>query len=325
MGLRVAVLDDYQGVAGRFADWSTLPDGWEPVFFHDHLADPDAVAARLEPFEAVVAMRERTPFPAALFDRLPRLRLLVTTGMANAAIDLAAAAAHGVTVCGTTSPASATPELTWSLILGLARNLTAEADAMRTGGWQHTVGRDLAGATLGLVGLGRLGTVVGGIGRAFGMRVTAWSQNLTPERAAEAGVEAVSKAELFAGADFVSVHYKLGERSRGIVGAAELALMKPTAYLVNTSRGPLVDTPALLEALRSGTIAGAALDVYDTEPLPADDPLRSAPNVLLTPHIGYVTEATYRSFYGEAVEDLRAWAAGAPVRVLARPQAAAGA
>jgi phosphoglycerate dehydrogenase-like enzyme len=319
MGRRVAVLDDYQDVARSCADWSALPDGVEPVFFHDHLADPAEVAARLEPFAFVIAMRERTPFPAALFDRLPRLRLLVTTGMANAAIDLDAAAAHGVTVCGTGSPASATPELTWALILGLARRLPAEAASMASGGWQHTVGRDLAGGTLGLVGLGRLGTAVAAVGRAFGMRVTAWSQNLTPERAAAAGAEAVSKEELFAGADFVSVHYKLSARSRGLVGAAELALMKPTAYLVNTSRGPLVDTPALLDALRRGAIAGAALDVYDTEPLPADDPLRSAPGTLLTPHIGYVTENTYRAFYTEAVEDVRAFAAGAPVRVLAAP------
>jgi phosphoglycerate dehydrogenase-like enzyme len=319
MGRRVAVLDDYQDVARGFADWSVLPDDVEPVFFHDHLADPAEVAARLEPFEFVIAMRERTPFPAALFDRLPRLRLLVTTGMANASIDLAAAAAHGVTVCGTGSPASATPELTWALILGLARHLPAESASMASGGWQHTVGRDLAGGTLGLVGLGRLGTAVAAVGRAFGMRVTAWSQNLTPERAAAAGAEAVSKEELFAGADVVSVHYKLSDRSRGLVGAADLARMKPTAYLVNTSRGPLIDTPALLDALRRGAIAGAALDVYDVEPLPADDPLRSAPGVLLTPHIGYVTENTYRAFYTEAVEDVRAFAAGTPVRVLAAP------
>jgi phosphoglycerate dehydrogenase-like enzyme len=313
--MRIAVLDDYQQVAGECADWAA--SGAEEVSFRSgHHADDDAVVAALAGFDVVVAMRERTPFTAERFERLPDLRLLVTTGMANAAIDLDAARAHGVTVCGTGSPATATPELTWGLILSLTRHLPEEDARMRAGGWQRTLGTDLAGHRLGVVGLGRLGRKVAAIGQAFGMEAVAWSQNLGDAAAAEAGVRAVSKEELFATSDVVTVHYKLGPRSRGIVGRAELALMKPTAYLVNTSRGPLVDTQALTEALHAGRIAGAGLDVYDTEPLPADDPLRTAPRTVLTPHLGYVTRDTYEIFYGEAVEAVAAWAAGRPVRVL---------
>ncbi|MEV7086033.1 D-2-hydroxyacid dehydrogenase family protein [Streptomyces sp. NPDC093085] len=312
--MRIAVLDDYQRAARRFADWDAL-DG-EVVFFHEPLAGTDAVASALAGFDAVVAMRERTPFTAEVFDRLPGLRLLVTTGMVNASVDLAAARHHGVTVCGTDSPPHATAELTWGLILSLARHIPAESAGMREGGWQHTVGRDLHGRTLGVVGLGRLGSRVAAIGAAFGMRVLAWSSNLDPERAVAAGTEPVDRRTLFEQADVVTVHYKLSARSAGLIGAEELSWMKPTALLVNTSRGPLVDTAALTEAVRSGRIAGAGLDVYDLEPLPADDPLRTVPGTVLTPHLGYVTEATYEVFYGQAAEDITAFAAGTPLRVL---------
>lgn len=312
--MRVAVVDDYQRVAHRFADWASL--GAEVEFLDRPLPDDDAVVAALAGYDVVVAMRERTPFPAARLARLPDLRLLVTTGRANASIDLDAARERGVVVCGTDSPTNATPELTWALILALLRHVPAEDRAVREGGWQHTVGGDLEGQRLGVVGLGRLGAKVARIGLAFGMDVVAWSTHLDAARAAEAGVRAVAKDELFATSDVATVHYKLGERSRGIVGAADLGRMKPTAYLVNTSRGPLVDTGALLAALHDGRIAGAGLDVYDVEPLPADHPLRSAPRTVLTPHLGYVTEGTYRTFYGQALEDVAAWAAGEPVRVL---------
>ncbi|MGF0114927.1 D-2-hydroxyacid dehydrogenase family protein [Promicromonospora sp. Marseille-Q5078] len=312
--MRIAVLDDYQLVARRFADWASL--GAEVEFVDRPLPDDDAVVAALAGYDVVVAMRERTPFTVARLARLPDLRLLVTTGRANASIDLDAARERGVVVCGTDSPTNATPELTWALILALLRHVPAEDRAVREGGWQHTVGGDLEGRRLGVVGLGRLGSTVARIGLAFGMDVVAWSTHLDAARAAEAGVRAVTKDELFATSDVVTVHYKLSDRSRGIVGAADLGRMKPTAYLVNTSRGPLVDTDALLAALHDGRIAGAGLDVYDVEPLPADHPLRSAPRTVLTPHLGYVTEATYRTFYGQAVEDVAAWAAGAPLRVL---------
>jgi phosphoglycerate dehydrogenase-like enzyme len=313
--VRVAVLDDYQQVAHRFADWASL--GAEVDFLDQPLPDDDAVVAALAGYDVVVAMRERTPFDAARLARLPDLRLLVTTGRANASIDLDAARERGVVVCGTDSPTNATPELTWALILALLRHVPAEDRAVRDGGWQHTVGGDLEGRRLGVVGFGRLGSRVARIGLAFGMDVVAWSQRLDPARAAEAGVRAVAKDELFATSDVVTVHYKLSDRSRGLVGAGDLARMRPTAYLVNTSRGPLVDTGALLAALHDGRIGGAGLDVYDVEPLPADHPLRSAPRTVLTPHLGYVTEATYRTFYGQAVEDVAAWAAGTPLRVLA--------
>ncbi|MFD3455020.1 D-2-hydroxyacid dehydrogenase family protein [Streptomyces sp. NPDC058691] len=312
--MRIAVLDDYQRAAHRFADWSAL--GAEVVFRQDHLATTDALVAALDGFDVVVAMRERTPFTAERFAALPALRLLVTTGMANASIDLEAAGRHGVTVCGTDSPAHATAELTWGLILSLTRHIHQEAAGMRRGEWQHSIGGDLAGRTLGIVGLGRLGARVAAIGTAFGMRVLAWSAHLDPARAAGHGAVAVGKEELFSASDVVTVHYKLSERSTGLVGAAELALMKPTALLVNTSRGPLVDTPALVAALRGGRIAGAALDVYDTEPLPPRDELRTLPNTLLTPHLGYVTEATYDVFYRQAVEDIAAFRDGTPLRVL---------
>ncbi|HZV52427.1 MAG TPA: D-2-hydroxyacid dehydrogenase family protein [Candidatus Dormibacteraeota bacterium] len=315
---RVAVLDDYQRVAERMADWGSLPEGTEVVFFHDHLAETEALAERLRDFDVVVAMRERTAFPRALLGRLRRLRLLVTTGMRNAAIDLDAAAELGITVTGTDGIGTSTAELTWALILALLRHVPEEDAAIRAGGWQHTVGVDLAGRTLGVIGLGRIGRQVAAIGRAFGMAVTAWSQHLTEEAARAAGARRLDKLDLLAGADVVTVHLVLSERTRGLIGAAELEAMKPTAYLVNTSRGPIVDERALVAALRSGRIAGAALDVYETEPLPLDHPLRTAPNTVLTPHLGYVTEAGYRVFYGQAVEDIAAYLSGAPIRVLTR-------
>ncbi len=313
---RIAVLDDYQSVAATYADWSQVPKPIEVVEFSDHLDDADALAARLEPFDVVVAMRERTPFPRALLSRLPNLKLLVTTGAKNASIDIAAARERGVTVCGTGAHPSGPVELTWALILAAARHLPAEDATVRAGGWQQTVGTDLAGATLGVVGLGRLGEKVARIGAAFGMDVVAWSQNLTAERAAEVGVRRVTKDELLTGADVVTIHLQLSDRTRGLIGAEELAQMKPTAILINTSRGPIVDEPALLDALRNDRLAGAGLDVFDTEPLPADHPLRSEPRAVLTPHLGYVTEATYEVFYRGAVEDVAAFLAGKPIRVI---------
>lgn len=312
--MRVAVLDDYQKAAHRFADWSAL--GAEVAFHHEPLTSTEALVAAVGDCEAIVAMRERTPFTRERLEALPALRLLVTTGMANASIDLAAARERGVTVCGTQSPVSATPELAWGLILSLVRHLPAEAAGMREGGWQHTLGGDLDGRVLGVVGLGRLGARVAAIGRAFGMRVLAWSSNLDPERARELGAEPVSKRALFSTADVVTLHYKLSARSTGLVGPTELSWMRPRSYLVNTSRGQLIDTPALVEALREGRIAGAGLDVYDVEPLPADHPLRTAPRTVLTPHLGYVTKSTYEVFYGQAADDIRAYAEGDPVRVL---------
>jgi phosphoglycerate dehydrogenase-like enzyme len=314
--VRIAVLDDYQHVAARMVDWAAvLPDA-DVRFFSDHLTDEDQVAGRLADFDVVFAMRERTPFPRSLLARLPRLRLLATTGTRNAAIDLAAATELGITVSGTGGSNSATAELAWALILGLVRHVPAEDASIRAGGWQHTIGTDLAGATLGVLGLGRLGTRVVAVGLAFGMDAIAWSQNLTDERAAASGVRRVEREELFRQADVLSIHLVLSERTRGLVGAAELALMKPTAYLVNTSRGPIVDEAALIEHLREGRIAGAALDVYDNEPLAADHPLRSLPNTVVTPHVGYVSEGTYRIFFAEAAENIGAFLAGRPVRQL---------
>jgi phosphoglycerate dehydrogenase-like enzyme len=312
--VRIAVLDDYQQAAHRFADWKSLSA--EVTYLGEHIADTEALVEALGGYDVVVAMRERTPFTAERLQLLPDLRLLVTTGMANAAIDLDAAHRRGITVCGTGGSANATAELTWGLILSLVRQIPAESGGVREGGWQHTIGGDLEGRTLGVVGLGRLGARVAAIGNAFGMHVLAWSSNLDPAHARGLGAEPVGKRALFTEADIVTVHYKLSERSTGLIGRQELSWMKSGAYLVNTSRGPLVDTGALTEALREGRIAGAALDVFDVEPLPADDPLRTAPRTVLTPHIGYVTEAGYRIFFEHAVEDIAAWSAGSPVRTL---------
>ncbi len=318
MTLQCAVIDDYQGAARRFADWPSLGDQVGLTVFTDHLDDQDAVAERLAGFDIVVVMRERTPFPASLLARLPRLRLLITSGMRNAAIDLAAARHQGVTVCGTTSNTEPPAELTWALILGLSRHLLPETTAVRDRGpWQHTVGTDLHGATLGVLGLGRIGTQVARIGAAFGMDVLAWSQHLTTERAEAAGARlAGSKKALLAAADIVSLHLVLSDRTRGLLGAQDLALMKPTAYLINTSRAGLVDQDALLDALVSNRIAGAGLDVFDTEPLPANDPFRDLPNVLATPHLGYVTARNYRTYFTQAVENIQAFLDGNPMRTL---------
>ena len=326
--MRVAILDDYQQVSLASTDWSTVRSLGQIDVFAEHIGRTEALVSALEPYDVVVAMRERTPFDADRLGQLPRLRLLVTTGMGNTSIDLEAAAARGITVCGTGGIGSSTAELTWGLILALLRHIPEEDKRLKLAGraggaalgvggsWQRTVGTGLDGKRLGVVGLGHQGRRVADVGRAFGMKVVAWSQNLDPDAAKKAHAKAVSKEELFSSSDVVTVHYKLSPRSTGLVGAAELALMKPSAYLVNTSRGPLVDSAALLAALRSGAIAGAALDVYDVEPLPLSDPLRSAPNVVLTPHLGYVTEETYQVFYGDAAEDIVAFAKGSPVRVL---------
>jgi phosphoglycerate dehydrogenase-like enzyme len=313
--LRIAILDDYQRIALGSADWTRL-DAAEVIPFHGHIADTADLVAELRPFDVVVAMRERTPFTAERIRLLPNLRLLVTTGMRNSSIDLAAAGQAGVTVCGTRGSAGATAELTWALILALVRHVPEEDRRIREGGWQQTVGFGLRGRTLGIVGLGNIGRQVASIGRAFGMEVLAWSQHLSHAAAAEAGASAVGKEELFGASDVITVHYKLSDRSAGLVGARELGLMKPTAFLVNTSRGPIVDQDALLAALHSGALAGAALDVYDEEPLPGGHPLRLAPRTVLTPHLGYVTDDGYRTFYGDAVEDIAAFAGGRPVRVL---------
>ena len=316
---KVAVLDDYQSVALDMADWDSLSPDVTVNVFSDHLSNEDDVANRLGPYEVVVAMRERTPFQRSLLERLPNLRLLVTTGMRNASIDLAAARDNGVAVCGTDGVPYPTAELTWGLILALLRKIPTEDQATRQGSWQVTVGEGLHGKTLGVIGLGRLGSQVASVGGAFGMNVVAWSQNLTAERASEFGATLVSKEALLSESDVVTIHLVLSGRTRGLIGVAELSLMKPSAYLVNTSRGPIVDESALIDALRSGAIAGAGLDVFDTEPLPVDHPLRSIPNTVMTPHMGYVTSETYRVFYGDAVEDISAFLAGSPVRVLTIP------
>ncbi|WP_332663495.1 D-2-hydroxyacid dehydrogenase family protein [Aeromicrobium sp.] len=311
--MNIVVLDDYQQVASAHADWDSLE---EDVTFLDRHLEGEELLAALERAHVIVAMRERTPIDADLLARLPELRLIVTTGRRNASIDVAAARGRGIPVCGTAGLASSTVEHTWALILSAVRHIPAEDRSMRDGGWQTTVGTGLAGSTLGVMGLGRLGSQVATIGQAFGMDVIAWSQNLDPEHARSLGVRPVSKAELMAGSDIVTIHLVSSARTHHLVGADEIAAMRPTAYLVNTSRGPIVDTAALLEALHAGSIAGAAIDVYDTEPLPVDDPLRTAPRTVLTPHLGYVTNDGYDVFFREAVEDIAAWRAGAPIRVL---------
>jgi phosphoglycerate dehydrogenase-like enzyme len=313
---RIVLLDDYQGIALDYGGWDRIPDEWQVVALERHIADADELVEALAGATIVVAMRERTPLPAAILDRLPDLRLLITTGMGNASIDVAAARRNGVVVCGTGIKGAPTAELSWGLILALLRSIPAEDAGMRDGGWQRTIGGDLEGATLGLVGFGRLGRRMAPIAQAFGMDVLAWSQNLDPEAARALAVEPVEKLELFRRADVVSVHYALSDRSRGLVGAAELGAMKPGAYLVNTSRGPIVDADALLAALEAGAIAGAGIDVYNVEPLPADHPLRDAPRTVLTPHLGYVTEDTYAIFFGDAVEDVLAWLDGTPLRLV---------
>ncbi|MBO2455557.1 D-2-hydroxyacid dehydrogenase family protein [Actinomadura barringtoniae] len=300
------------------ADWSPVADRVEVVSFDRHFGSEDELAAAIGDCEIVVTLRERVPFPESLLTRLPRLRLLIASGMRNSVIDYAAAERQGVVVCGTASSGTPPVELTWALLLGLARGIVPENVAMRGGGpWQSTVGADLDGRRLGLLGLGRIGSRVAKVGLAFGMDVVAWSQNLTSERAHEAGVGlAASKEELLETSDFVSVHLALSERTTGLVGAAELALMRPNAYLINTSRAAIVDQDALLRALEAGAIAGAGIDVFDVEPLPPGHPMRTAPRLLATPHLGYVTEANYRTYYQDAVENIRAFLDGSPIRRL---------
>jgi phosphoglycerate dehydrogenase-like enzyme len=308
--INVAVLDDYQGVAMSIVDWSKVSDRANITVFKDHLADQNAVAERLAPFDVVCIMRERTPMPGSLLKRLPKLKLIASTGPRNASIDLAAAAERGIAVTHTGYTSVPTIELTWALILASARHISSEAASVRSGAWQHTLGDDLAGKTLGILGLGNVGSGVAKIGLAFGMNVIAWSQNLTSDAATAVGARLVSKEELLRTADVISIHIILSKRTVGLIGAAEFALMKPSARLVNTSRGPLVVEAALLDALGNHRIAGAAIDVYDVEPLPQDHPYRRAENLLATPHIGYVTRGLYECFYRDTVANISAWLDG---------------
>ena len=313
---RLGILDDYQGVTLAMGPWDRLPDSIAIEVFRDTITDLDALVARLAPFDALLIMRERTPFPKALIDRLPNLRLLITTGGRNRGIDLDACAAKGITVSGTGSFAHPTVDLTWGLILSLMRHIPEQEAGLRAGRWQVKLGNTLEGKTLGVVGLGNLGARVAKVGAAFGMRIIGWSQNLTPEKAAAVGAEAVSKETLLAEADIVTLHLVLSDRSRGIIGAADFARMKPSAVIVNTSRGPLIDQPSLIAALQAGTIAGAGIDVFDHEPLPPGHPMLAAPNTVLTPHLGYVTEENYRAYFAGAVEAIEGYLAGKPVREL---------
>jgi phosphoglycerate dehydrogenase-like enzyme len=314
---RLAILDDYQDVAHGFADWAALEsEGVRVVTYREPFASPEALVAALADVTMVVAMRERTAFPREVLEKLPGLQLLVTTGMANASIDVAAAVEQGITVCGTPGSPTAAPELTWALLLAIARNLTVEENSLRAGTWQTSVGFELAGKTLGVVGLGKIGRRIAAYGQAFGMEVLAWSQNLTAETAKEAGARLVTKDELFRQSDVATLHLRLSERSENIVGERELRLLGPEGVLVNTARGPLVNQDALLKALSEGWIRGAALDVFDQEPLQAGHPLLTAPNTVLSPHLGYVTRESYRQFYGGAFEDVTAWLAGEPVRTI---------
>jgi phosphoglycerate dehydrogenase-like enzyme len=305
--MQVAILDDYQNVALSMADWSEVAARADITVFTDHLADQDAVVQRLAPFDVVCVMRERTPLPRTIIERLPRLKMIASTGPFNASIDLPAAEERGIYVSTTGGYVESTVETTWALILAAARRIVDESMSVRGGGWQTSVGGQLGGTVLGLLGLGRIGSRVARVGTAFGMDVIAWSTNLTPKAAEQSGATYVSKDELFGRADVLTIHLVLSERSRGLVGAAELALMKPTALLVNTSRGPIVDEAALIDALRSRRLAGAGLDVFDTEPLPTGHPLRSLDTVVATPHIGYVADRVYRTFYGEAATKIADW------------------
>jgi phosphoglycerate dehydrogenase-like enzyme len=307
--MKIAILDDYQNVAAQCADWSQLAASAELTFFNDHLSDVDALVSRLEPFDIVCVMRERTPLTADVIGRLPALKLIASTGPRNASIDVNAARARGIEIVNTGYNSYPTIELTWSLILASARHIVTEAQGMRAGMWQKTLGLGLHGKTLGILGLGRVGAGVARVGLAFGMKVIAWSQNLTSDKASENGVTLATKEELFRTSDIVSVHVILSGRTRGLVGRSELDLMKSSALLVNTSRGPIVDESALIEALQAKRIGGAAVDVFDQEPLPPEHPFRSLPNVLATPHIGYVADDLYRTFYQDTVSNIVSWMA----------------
>jgi phosphoglycerate dehydrogenase-like enzyme len=316
MAVQIAVIDDWQGVAQDVVDWSPLESIGPVTFLHDYPTDHDTLVSRLQGFDVICVMRERTRFDEALLRRLPNLKLLLTGGMRNAALDLKAAAALGIQVCGTDSYKHAAPELTWALIMALARNLVPEANALRAGLWQQGLGGDLHGKTLAILGLGSIGTRVAQFGQVFGMRVIAWSENLTVERAAAAGATYVDKQALFKQADILSIHLVLSDRTRGLVDAQALGWMKPGALLINTARGPIVDEAALIDALEHKRLAGAALDVFAEEPLPADHPFRTLDNVLATPHVGYVSRQNYQQFYGQMIEALLAWVAGKPIRLL---------
>ena len=305
--MKIAVLDDYQNVALKLADWSVLTGRAEITTFSDHIADPAALIDRLLPFDVICVMRERTPLPREIIERLPRLKLIASTGPGNASIDMAAASERGISVTATGYRSTPTIELTWALILASMRHIVSESNGVRAGGWQTTIGQELEGKVLGVVGLGRVGGQVARIGLAFGMKIIAWSQNMTPEIAAAAGATMVPKSELFRQADIVTIHLVLSKRTRGLIGAAEFEVMKPAARLINTSRGPIVDEAALIAALQSRTIGGAALDVFEQEPLPAGHPFRSLDNVLATPHIGYVGEDLYRTFFQDVVASISAW------------------
>lgn len=313
---KIAVLDDYQDVALKSADWTALKARAEVSVFNDHVDDEKSLIGRLLPFDAVCVMRERTPLPREVIERLPNLRFISSTGARNASIDLSAARDFDITVSATGANGAGAPELTWALILAAARHIPAEVASFRGGGWQTNVGRDLSRSTLGIIGLGRIGRQIAKIGVAFGMEVIAWSQNLTDDVAQASGVRRVEKEALLREADWVTLHLVLSARTKGVIGESELAMMKPTAWLVNTSRGPLVDEAALISALEAGTLAGAALDVFDHEPVPSNHPLRAIPNVIATPHVGFVTENSYRIFYRDMVENLIAWLDGAPIRTL---------
>jgi D-3-phosphoglycerate dehydrogenase len=314
---RCAILDDYQNVVLNVTDWSKVAGDLDIKVFNEHLGGPDNVVKALQGFNIVCAMRERTPFPRTVIEKLPDLKLLVTTGLRNASIDVAAAKERGVVVCGTPSVGNPTSGIAIGLMLELTRRIGYENTRMKAGvPWQSTIGMDLDGLTLGVLGLGKLGTRTANIAKAFGMKVIAWSQNLTPEKCKEAGVEYASKEDLFRQADFITIHVVLSQRSRGLVGAKEIALMKPSAYIINTSRGPIIDEAAMLAALRDKKIGGAGLDTFDVEPLPVDHPLRKLDNVVLTPHLGYVATQNYRAYFAGVVDDIRAFIDGKPVRVM---------
>ena len=314
--VKIAILDDYQRVARSFADWSRIEAGNEIVTFDTPFKDEADVTAKLAEFEVLCVLRERTRFPRGVLERLPKLKLMASTGLRNAAIDMKAAAERGIVVCGTDSGSVATAELAVGLMLAVARSIPLEDANMRAGRWQTTVGMELHGKTLGLLGLGKLGGGVARVGAALGMKIIAWSQNLTQARCDEFGARRVEKDELFAQADVLSIHLVLSDRSRGLVGARELTMMKRSAILINTSRGPIVDEDALLKALQSGWLRGAGIDTYGTEPVPVDHPIRTCPRTVLTPHLGYVTEETYRLFYADTVDNIAAWLGGAPKRVM---------
>ena len=319
--MRIAVLDDYQQVAMQSAEWSTLPKDTVVDCFAEHIADPDTLVQRLQPYDAIVAMRERTRFPAQVLERLPNLKLLVSTGGRNPSIDAEACARRGIALCsahGAASGQSSTAEVAWALILALVKRVPQADKAMREGAWQTVITSSLAGKTLGVLGLGRLGKHVARYGQAFGMNVIAWSPHLTNERAAEVSVRAVTKQALFADSDVVSLHLVSNAQTRGIVGEAEIGAMKPSAYLVNTSRGPLVDEQALISALQARRIAGAGLDVFWTEPLPRDHIVRRLDNVVLTPHLGYVVDENLKMFYTNALKNIKAWIAGEPLTPMGR-------